>query len=290
MPSNSELRKFKGWTKPGPVISRDQIDKAQASIDSTVTIDSLCGDYRIFQYSNGHRFSTDDVLVAWYASQNAPQRATALDMGCGLASVGMMFAWKSYESKLVGIEAQHRSLMLAEKSIELNGLQDRYELRHFDLRDPGALRDGEVFDVILTSPPYFAVDAGVLGNHPQKIECRFEIRGTVADYLIRAQNHLSPGGIVCGVFPTAQEPRLWEAFSQTSLFCLRYIEVILSEGEKSALTLFIGCHERDFPPTFVENCRISPLKDPNLTIRNSKGVPTREYLALKVSMGLPPTI
>ena len=54
----------------------------------------LAGHWRIFQRMGGHRYSTDDVVTAWYAGKLCRDMGKTpklhLDMGCGLGSVLMM--------------------------------------------------------------------------------------------------------------------------------------------------------------------------------------------------------
>ena len=55
-----------------------------------VTLDPLAGDWKLFQLKRGHRFSTDDLLVAWCAQQARPGAQRLLDIGAGIGSVGLM--------------------------------------------------------------------------------------------------------------------------------------------------------------------------------------------------------
>src|SRR5207245_1564810 len=125
---------------------------------------------------------TDDVLVAWYGTTWCPTARTVLDLGSGIGTVGMIAAWRLPAARFVTIEAQDDSVRLARKSAEWNGLLDRYEIRHSDFRDPAALKAEERFDLVLGSPPYFPLGSGVTGDHPQKLACRFEMRGDISDY------------------------------------------------------------------------------------------------------------
>ena len=84
-------------------------------------------------------------------------------------------------------------LRLARKSAQWNGLLERYEIRMGDFRDDGVLRPDERFDLVLGSPPYFPPGSGVEGDHPQKVACRFEMRGDIADYCVGAARHLETG-------------------------------------------------------------------------------------------------
>jgi hypothetical protein len=46
-----------------------------------VTLDTLAGDWRIFQLRTGHRFSADDLLTAWAAVRAKPEALRLLDLG-----------------------------------------------------------------------------------------------------------------------------------------------------------------------------------------------------------------
>src|SRR3954465_3448018 len=86
------------------------------------TLDAISGHFRIFQLRKGHRFSTDDVLAAWYGTSWAPSAGRVLDLGSGIGSVGMIAAWRLPGARVVTIEAQDESVRLAKKSAEYNGL------------------------------------------------------------------------------------------------------------------------------------------------------------------------
>jgi len=105
-------------------------------------------------------------------------------------------------ARFVTVEAQPESVALARKSARYNGLTERYEIREGDFREPGVLRDEERFDLITASPPYFPPESGVRSEHPQRLACRFELRGNVADYCAVAAKHLALGGFIACVFPT----------------------------------------------------------------------------------------
>src|SRR5215510_4587378 len=143
---------FKGWAKPGPVPPGAL---AQPDVPADETLDAISGHFRVFQLRDGHRFSTDDVLTAWYGTTWAPSASRVLDLGSGIGSVGMIAAWRLSGARVVTIEAQEQSVTLARKSATYNGLDDRYEIRFVDLRSPDAFAADEQFDLILGSPPYF---------------------------------------------------------------------------------------------------------------------------------------
>jgi len=197
---------FNGWAKPGPVPPGAVSDSIE--IEDGETLDAISGHLRIFQLRKGHRFSTDDVLTAWYGSSWCPCARTVLDLGSGIGSVGMIAAWRLPGACFVTVEVQEESVRLARKSARYNGLSERYEIRHGDFRDRGMVRAEEEFDLILGSPPYFPSGNGVEGDHPQKVACRFELRGNIADYCQSAAMHLAAGGVFACVFPAKQLTRI----------------------------------------------------------------------------------
>ncbi|MEP6662106.1 MAG: methyltransferase [Verrucomicrobiota bacterium] len=276
---------FKGWTKPGPV-PPGALGQGP-DLEMGETLDAISGYFRIFQLANGHRFSTDDVLTAWYGTSWCPAAKTILDLGSGIGTVAMIAAWRLPGAHVVTVEAQEESVRLARKSARWNGLENRYEIRHGDFRDGNVLRSDETFDLVLGSPPYFPPGSGVEGDHPQKIACRFEMRGDISNYCAVAARHLAPGGFFACVFPItppAQEQRAQKSARAADLAIVRFRPVILREGERPLLGLFGMMRNRDLP----ERMREQSWKEPPLIIRAEDGKVHPEYVAVKLSFGFPP--
>ncbi len=276
---------FRGWTKPGPKPDLDAMHTL--ALEEGESLDALCGHWRIFQLRDGHRFSTDDLLTAWYATSWCPSASRVLDLGSGIGSVGLTAAWRLPHARFVTLEAQAESVRLARKSAAYNGALDRYEIRHGDLRDPDALADCAPFDLVMGSPPYFLMDAGVHGDHPQKIACRFEVRGGVEAYCEAAARMLAPGGMFACVFPArevAQLERVRAAAAAAGLIIVRWRQVIFREGQGVDLALFGMWRAQDLPPLMHPRS----WREPDLIVRDAHGVLHPEYDAVKLSFGFPP--
>ena len=278
-------RSFKGWTKPGPA-PPGAMGKGP-TVDPGETLDAISGHFRIFQLECGHRFSTDDVVTAWYGTSWCPCARKVLDLGSGIGTVGMVAAWRLPGARLVTVEAQEESVRLARKSAAWNGLLDRYEIRLGDFRQPGIFRDDERFDLVLGSPPYFPLGSGVESEHPQKLACRFELRGTITDYCAVAAQRLEPGGFFACVFPInsrEQESRVVKAASDANLTIVRKRPIVLREGEPPLIGLFGMMRAEDLP----EKMRNETWTEPPLIIRRADGTVHPEYAAVKLSFGFPP--
>ena len=271
---------FKGWAKPGVIPPGAH---AAPEVAADETLDALSGHFRIYQLRDGHRFSTDDVLTAWYGTAWAASAARVLDLGSGIGSVGMIAAWRLPGARFVTIEAQEESVRLARKSVAYNGLEQRYEIRSGDFRDAAVLRDEEQFDLVLGSPPYFPIGSGVEGDHPQKVACRFEMRGDIMDYARVAATHLTPGGLFACVFPEADR-RIEAAARDATLAIVRQRPVVFREGEAPLIALFAMMRRDDLP----SHMRERTWTEPPLTVRCADGSVHPEYAAVKLAVGFPP--
>lgn len=267
------MTSYRGWTRPGPR------PPGGVDVEDGETLDFICGNYRIFQYENGHRYSTDDVLTAWYATACAPRVERAADLGSGIGSVAIIVAWRLPGAQFVTVEAQPQSVRLARKSIRYNGLESRFTIREGDLRE---FDDGVRFDLITGSPPYFPEGTATKADHSQAVPARIEVRGTVADYASTARRMLAPGGVFVFVFPTLQIDRAMKALGDASIRLIRRRDVIFKEGQPPLISLFAATHASDIPATY------QPWIETPLVIRRRDGGVGDEYSALRLSFGFPP--
>jgi len=271
---------FKGWAKPG-VIPPGAHSTPEVGPDET--LDAISGHFRLLQPRDGHRYSTDDVLTAWYGTTWAPSASSVLDLGSGIGSVGMIAAWRLPGARFVTIEAQAESVRLARRSAAYNGLAGRYDIRLGDFRHDEALAPDEQFDLVLGSPPYFPPGTGIEGDNPQKIACRFEMRGDIRDYARVAAAHLAPGGLFACVFPDADR-RIEEAAHVAELTILRRRPVVFREAEPPLIGLFAMMRRVDLPA----HMRDRTWREPPLIIRCVDGSVHPEYAAVKLAVGFPP--
>jgi tRNA1(Val) A37 N6-methylase TrmN6 len=267
---------YRGWRRPGP------IPPGGVDAEENETLDFLCGHFRIFQYAKGHRYSTDDVLTAWYGTTCAPRVDRAADLGSGIGSVALISAWRLPGATFCTVEAQDISIRLARKSVRYNGLESRFTLYHGDLRDASILANEAPFDLVTGSPPYWPEGTASAAHHPQAVPARLEVRGSVFDYAQTASRLLAPGGIFAFVFPTAQLDRALSALNEASLKLVRRRDVVFKDGEPPLITLFAASRASDLPPTY--NAWI----EPPITIRRKDGGVPDEYSAVRLSFGFPP--
>jgi tRNA1Val (adenine37-N6)-methyltransferase len=269
-------RSYRGWRRPGPE------PPGGVAPDEGETLDFICGHFRIFQYARGHRYSTDDVLTAWYGTTHAPRVDRAADLGSGIGSVALISAWRLPGATFCTVEAQEMSIRLARKTMQYNGLTSRFTLYLGDLRDESILADEAPFDLVTGSPPYFPPGTAMAADHAQAVPARIEVRGSVADYAKTAARILAPGGLFAFVFPTLQIDRALQALDETGLKLIRRRDILFKEGDTPLITLFAASRAADIPSTY------QAFIEPPLTIRTKDGGVDPEYSAIRMSFGFPP--
>ena len=249
-------------------------------INPDESLDHLAGDWKIIQLKRGHRFSTDDVAVAWVAGRVMPQARTLLDIGCGIGSVGLLTLHRmaNPQTRLTGIEVQQVSYELARRTMTLNGLNDRVRLHHGDLRDPTVLDEGATFELITGSPPYKPLGTGVVSPHPQRAGARMELRGSVYDYCRAAQRWLAPNGRFCFVMAGGDQ-RTEDAPVAEGFQVLERLNVVFRYGDAPMIAVMV-CARAD-------EAGLAPRKESCLTVRGPDGEWTEEYFRFRADMGMP---
>ncbi|HTM46556.1 MAG TPA: hypothetical protein VL137_16475 [Polyangiaceae bacterium] len=242
---------------------------------SDATRDRLIGDIFIYQRRWGHRTGTDDVLTAWFAAhrfQRAPGRY--LDLGTGVGSVLLMTAHRLRPQISLGVEAQEQSAVLARRSLaELADPQLSVDIVHADFRFHDF--SGETFDLITASPPYFPLTDGVLPRDPQRLACRFDLRGGVEAYCTAAARLLSAKGYFFLVFQTAFEARVVAAASSCALHLTARADVRMRSDRAEP---FLTVYEFQREPAAVHRAQLS--------IRTPAGDFTEDYSRARVELGV----
>ncbi|MBK8939324.1 MAG: methyltransferase domain-containing protein [Polyangiaceae bacterium] len=276
----SPLRKRRpaGWLAPGPSPRGDQ-GKPELTPADDEDLSFLTGDFRIFQKKRGHRWSLDDFLTAHFAIRVAKQRggvARAADLGCGIGSVLMMVAWALPDARATGVEAQDLSIAMARRSLDYNGLEDRVDLVHGDLREV-APRLGSGFDLVTGTPPYIPLGSGLISERTQRLPCFFETRGGLEDYCAAAASLLASDGVfvVCaGISPPERGAR---AAAAAGLELLRHVEVVPREGKPSLFRVFV----------MRRGARAASPSVERFVVRDASGELTAELLEANRLMGIP---
>jgi tRNA1Val (adenine37-N6)-methyltransferase len=268
-----------GWRAPGPapVIPPGRDDVWPAPDEDLCY---LAGDWRILQRLRGHRWSLDDLVTAWFAAQlsAATPPCRIADLGCGIGAVLLLLAWRFPAARCVGVEAQALSVDLGRRSIALNGVGGRCEIRLGDLRDPTSFREGATFSLVTGTPPYLRPGTATEPRREQQGPCHIEHRGGIEAYCAAAARLLDAGARFVVCHAAGQRDRTVAAARMAGLAVEYRRDVIPRTGKGALFSVYSMRRASEIMSSVV----LSPL-----VVRDANGQRTAEFRVLRQEMGMP---
>jgi tRNA1(Val) A37 N6-methylase TrmN6 len=245
-------------------------------VNDALTDDAITSRYRVYQRVRGHRYSLDDVVVAWEAACARSDARSAIDLGSGIGSVAIMLAHALPLARIAAIEAQAVSFALLERNVARNGLGDRVTLHHGDLREldhHAAL--GRGFDLVTGTPPYFPPHTCTLPPDSQRAHARVELRGGVEDYLIAASTLIADDGTVVVCADASKPHRVIEGARRAGLHARSRRDVVPREGRAALIGVWT-----------LTRATGELVRHPDLIARDAGGARTRIQHELRGFFGL----
>lgn len=152
-------------------------------------IDDLeCKGYKIIQNIMGFCYGMDSVLLADFAKE-LKKGSKVVDLGTGTGIIGILLCAKTELEKIIGIEVQQEVYDMATRSIELNQLQNRFELIHKNIKEIKEILPEGKMDVVVSNPPYKKLQTGIQNENEKKLISRHEVLATLEDF-IKAANYV----------------------------------------------------------------------------------------------------
>lgn len=166
---------------------------------------------QIYQDDEGYGFTQDSVLLANLATLAPNDRV--LDLGCGSGVLGFLALTKRNVKSVVGLEVQPAVADMARKSIELNNLQERFQVITGDVLDfKQHLKHGE-YSKVLCNPPYFKQVPAT----DERLQGRQETSATLADFVRAGSFALKYGGEMWIVIKVDRLSALFGALGENKL-------------------------------------------------------------------------
>lgn len=137
---------------------------------------------KIIQDTNGFCFGIDSVLLSDYA-KNIKKGSKVIDLGTGTGIISILLCGKTELSKIVGVEIQKEVYQMAQKSIKLNHLENKFEIINQNITDLKKIYSRASFDVVVTNPPYKKENTGLKNEEEKKIISRHEVKATLEDFM-----------------------------------------------------------------------------------------------------------
>ena len=137
---------------------------------------------KIIQKNNGFCFGIDAVLLSDFAKE-IRNNSKVLDLGTGTGILSILLTGKTKLSKIYGIEIQKDISDMAQRSVELNGLENKIEVINTDINNLENIFELNSFDSIVTNPPYKNKDTGKINDNEYKYISRHETTADLSKFI-----------------------------------------------------------------------------------------------------------
>lgn len=162
-------------------------------------IDDLqCNGLKIIQDSRLFCFGMDAVLLCGFAKIQLGARV--LDLCTGNGIIPLLLSQKTKAEEIVGLELLPESCSLAERSIRLNGLEDRISILCGDVKEWRRHFAPASFSHITCNPPYLERGGGIQNLSGPLLLARHEVACTLDDIVGAAAGLLCHGGKISVVY------------------------------------------------------------------------------------------
>lgn len=148
--------------------------------------------YKIIQHPDKFCFGMDAVLLSSFAKVREGEKA--LDLGTGTGILPILLEAKTEGEHFIGLEIQHESAEMANRSVLLNGLQDKIEIIEGDIKEASVIFGKGKIDVVTSNPPYMTNHHGLKNPNDAKAIARHELLCSLDDVVRETAAVLKPRG------------------------------------------------------------------------------------------------
>ena len=147
-------------------------------------IDSLgVREWKIIQSEAAFRFSLDAVLLAYFATVRAQDRA--VDLGAGTGAIALFLLARGI-SRVSGVDNNSGLVAMATRTAALNGLTDRLDFVCADVKEIRAIYVAGAYDLVTANPPYRLPDSGRISQVGAVAQARHETTAGLKDFVSAA--------------------------------------------------------------------------------------------------------
>lgn len=144
--------------------------------------------------SDIHRFSTDTILLNYFAKPKSNDKVIELGTGCG--TIPLLMKKENKALNITAVDIQRDACSMLERSIELNGFEN-ITVINSDLNElKGKVPFGS-FDLVVCNPPYKENGTGIHNPHNSKKTARHEVMCTMEDIIRVSSKLLNFGSRLC---------------------------------------------------------------------------------------------
>lgn len=174
---------------------------------------------KVYQDGDLYRFTSDAIMLAKFARVKKGDVVADFCSGSGVVGFYLYGANANLINSVTLVEMQKPLYDLSIKSIELNGLQDKFSAVNAKIQDLDNDYCGK-FSLITCNPPYMKKDAGEHDKDPFVAICKREVSLSLDELLFSIGKALKYGGrtaivhradrladVICGMRENGIEPK-----------------------------------------------------------------------------------
>ena len=148
--------------------------------------------YMLIQDPKRFCFGVDAVLLSGFALAKKGDRV--LDLGTGTGVIPILMTAKTPAGHFTGLEIQHESAEMAQRSVRLNNLEEKIDIVEGDIKKAAEIFKPSSFDVIPSNPPYMNYEGGLKNDYGPKTIARHEVLCSLEDIAYASMKLLKFGG------------------------------------------------------------------------------------------------
>lgn len=194
-------------------------------------------DLKIIQEQNEFAFSLDSILLGAWANKKIKDRFKVVDLcaGNGACSLYMSYFNRAHYDL---VEIQPEVADQAQRSIELNHLENRMQVHLGDAKEVTKFLPKDSYDLVVLNPPYFKVAAGHKVNpDSKKAIARHEIKITLQQAIQAASQLLKMKGKLILVHRPERLAEIANDCSQADLSLKKIQPFVSRRGKDSNLII-----------------------------------------------------
>ncbi len=209
---------------------------------------------QIIQNPKKFKFTIDAFLLTGFIKPKPQHRI--MDLGAGSGVLSLLIAGQRGIEHIYGLEIQPELVSMAKRSVTLNQLDHKITILEGDLRSlPVSLKPNS-FDHVISNPPFFPADQGIVSGNEALAKAKFEISCTLEDVIRASARLVKANGSVALIYPTGRLTVLIQTLAKFHLNPVRLRFVYARPAENSNLLLIEAksdskCAPVVLPPLFI---------------------------------------
>ena len=148
---------------------------------------------KVYQDDELYCFTSDAILLSEFARVKKGDTVADFCAGCGIVGFNLYSINKSLIESVTLFEMQKPLFELSKKSIEYNGLENKFSAVNEKLQNLGTKYAGK-FSLITCNPPYMATENGFTGDKSHIAICRAEVELKLCELIKAVSYCLKFGG------------------------------------------------------------------------------------------------